>query len=1165
MEGLIGRLISMGMFRYLGVGAAALFIWYMGPYIEFLRPAKNRLICILIVAALFGLYTLTRWILAKRKEKNMSKDLAENADEEVDRSRERSDEEIATLKDKFDEALSVLKKSGKGKFRHGGLYSLPWYMIIGPPGAGKTTLLVHSGLRFPLADKMGLKKLAGVGGTRFCDWWFTDEAVIVDTAGRYVMQDSDEKVDNAAWLGFLRMLRKNRKRRPINGIVVAISIDELSRSSEVDRERAAVAVRARVQELYEQLGVRFPIYVMFTKCDLLAGFMEFFDDLDRHEREQVWGTTFNINVDLHEELEGELDLLQDHLEARLVQRLQQERDPQRRNLIYNFQGSFNAVKPLVTGFMERAFKPSRYETAPFLRGVYFTSGTQEGTPFNRLISQLARNFSLTSATAYSGSGQGKSFFVRDLLSKVIFGESGLAGTNLKAQRIYGLMRAGGFIAVGIIPLLLVALWWWSSINNHGMIDSLDDDARQITETIETVSPQNTSLVSVLPVLNEGRELTTGYAASKESVPLKMQFGLYQGRRLAKNLTIPAYQRLLENAFLSRILVSLEQQLRDNLSNPEYAYQALKTYLMLGDDERLNTGYVRRYISTDWQARFGDSLSSEQYADLESHLDALLDLRPFALPFPLDDNLIERVRGALEQTSPAQRAYAMIKSEILTEGEEFTAAREGGPDARQALIRLSGEPLTRGVPAMFSPEGYYQMFVPTQARVIGEQEDEFWIFATEAAQGSSIDSAELTNQVSTLYFDDFIETWWEFLADIRIRRFSTFAEAAEILRIITSDDSPPVLVLQGAAQKTQLMPDAIAGDDDNESFIGAVTELIGANGEEIPFVSPAAVDREFRPLHDLMERRDGRPSALDGIMEDIEELYTYVHALARSGTGDVSAGMQSDFSNAVNRVRMSGGYAPTPIDGWIEELASQNEGLVAGRTMAALQARWQAEVVPFCSNALSNRYPFSPGSDSEVSLQDFGQFFGPGGVLDRFFQNNLAEYVDTNSRPWRVRPGVADVIRISDAALRQLEIARRIQRAFFAHGGDLPATQFDLQPVGMDPKSTHFTLNLDGQTLNYSHGPLVSNSMRWPSESTFSQVQIQFSPDTSEGGSRTDNGAWAWFRLLDRSDIEAGERPEQFRLTFSLADRWITYDLRARSAFSPFNLSQLRSFRCVSSL
>lgn len=1165
MDALITRLISLGLFRYLGVAAVGMLIWYTGPYIPFLKPAKNRLILILVIAAGYGLYLLIRKIISKRKEKKLADDLAANAGEGDD-SRERSDEEIATLKEKFDEALKVLKKSSKGRFRHGGLYALPWYMIIGPPGAGKTTLLVNSGLQFPLAEKMGLSKLQGVGGTRFCDWWFTDEAVIVDTAGRYTTQDSDENVDNAAWMGFLGMLRKNRKRRPINGIIVAISIDDLARSSETDRERAAVAVKARVQELYEQLGVRFPVYVMFTKCDLLSGFMEFFGDLDRHEREQVWGTTFAVDADPQLELHKELELLQEQLQERLVQRLQQERDPHRRNLIYGFPGLFNAAKPLVNDFIERVFKPSRYETTPFLRGVYFTSGTQEGTPFNRLISQLARSFSLSSSSAYGGPGQGKSFFIRDLLSKVIFGESGLAGANLKAEKVYGLLRTGGFIALATLPLLLVLLWWWSSVNNHALMDELAVKSQQLNDQVRQVSPHDPSILSVLPVLDQARALPAGYAARQERVPLKMTFGLYQGRRLARNLTIPAYQRLLENAFLSRLMIRLEQQLTEHISNPEIAYQALKTYLMLGDDERLEPAYVRQYLTTDWQNSFGNRISNEQYASLEGHLDALLDLRPFALPFPLDSNLVSRVRAALEQTSHADRAYAMIKSELTPQGEEFTIAREGGPDARQALIRLSGDPLTRGVPAMFSPPGYRQMFLPTQQRVIEAQEDEYWIFATDASETRELNRAELTNQVSRLYFKDYIDTWWDFLGDIRIRRFSNFTEASEILRIVTAEESPIVLVLRGAAARTRLAPEAADASDDGETFVGAVSDLFGARGEQtLIAVEPEVVDQAFRPLHEFAEGREGGQSPLNGVKEDIQELYTYVHALSRSGTGAATAGMQQDITAAVNRVRMSASYAPEPLDEWFNELAAQSEGLVAGRTMGVLQARWQSEVVPFCRSAIDNRYPFQPDSASEVSLQDFGQFFGPGGVLENYFNTNLAEYVDTTSGTWRVKQGVADVIQIRSGTLQQLQLAQQIRRAFFSRGGSMPATSFDLRPVRMDPNTTHFMLDLDGQRINYSHGPLVSASMKWPSDSTFSQVQIQFSPETSAGGSRTANGAWAWFRLLDQSNIEAGARPEEFRLTFTLADRWVTYELQARSAFNPFNLSQLRSFRCVPSL
>lgn len=1163
MGHLMSTLISMGLFAYLGVGAIAVLIWYTGAYFEPLRPPLNRIILIAVVIVLYALYALLRKLLRKRREKKLSADLAASAS--VDLSRERSDEELATLREKFDEALAILRSSGKGRFRSDGLYSLPWYMIIGPPGAGKTTLLVNSGLQFPLAEKMGLSKLQGVGGTRFCDWWFTDEAVILDTAGRYTTQDSDEQVDNAAWLGFLAMLCKNRRRRPINGIVVAISIDDVARQSEVDRERTATAIRQRIQELYEQLGVRFPIYVMFTKCDLLSGFMEFHGELDRNQREQVWGATFALNADPLQSMEGELRLLQQQLQSRLVQRLQQERDPQRRNLIYNFPSLFNAARPLVMDFMQRVFKPSRYTIAPFLRGVYFTSGTQEGTPFNRLINQLARNFSLSNASVYSGTSRGKSFFIKDLLSQVIFGESGLAGANLKAERLYAAMRTAGFVAIATVPVALIVMWFVSAVSNRSMMNSLHTQAGSLHAQVERVTPHSESLLAVLPLLNEARALPAGYAALAEPVSLTMKFGLYQGGRLAENLTVPAYRRLLENAFLSREMIRIENVLKQNLGSPEVAYRALKAYLMLADEARLDPAYLKQWITAEWHRNFGRSLSREQHEQLTLHLDALLALRPFRLPFDLDHNLVDHVRVLLSETSHAQRAYAMIKSELITQGEEFTVAKSGGPDARQALIRISGEPLNRGVPVMFSPRGY-ALFLTTQGRVLGAQENEFWIFGTGASGSTKLDTTALSHEVTRLYFRDYISSWWRFLEDIRIRPFSNFQEAAEILNIITGDESPLVLVLRGAAEETDLVPDLELNGEDEGSLLKAVEDLFSSGGgSQTVAVDPSVVDRAFKSLGDFVRAKDGAPAPLDGVRRDMEDLYLYINTLAERGTGAVTAGAQQDINSAVDKLRLSARRAPRPLGDWINEMADQSEGLVAGSTMGMLDTRWRSEVASFCQQSIANRYPFSQGSTAEVSLLDFGQFFGPAGKIDTFFNNYLTQYVDTNTNPWRVQPGVADIVKISGATLRQLQLARKIQQAFFSQGGNMPTASFDLRPVRMDPDTTHFMLNLDGQRINYSHGPLVSETLNWPSNSTFSQVQIQFSPPTASGGSRTESGPWAWFRLLDKSNMEPGQGPEQFALTFTLENRWISYELRARSAFNPFNISQLRSFRCVSSL
>ncbi len=88
----------------------------------------------------------------------------------------------------------------------------------------RPTALLNAGLEFPLAEHMGKGAVAGVGGTRLCEWWFTENAVMIDTAGRYTTQDSDAEVDRAGWDKFLDMLKRTRPQQPLNGVIVAIAL-----------------------------------------------------------------------------------------------------------------------------------------------------------------------------------------------------------------------------------------------------------------------------------------------------------------------------------------------------------------------------------------------------------------------------------------------------------------------------------------------------------------------------------------------------------------------------------------------------------------------------------------------------------------------------------------------------------------------------------------------------------------------------------------------------------------------------------------------------------------------------------------------------------------------------------------------------------------------------
>ncbi|HUN67749.1 MAG TPA: type VI secretion system membrane subunit TssM [Burkholderiales bacterium] len=344
---------------------------------------------------------------------------------------ERVAKELETLRARFQQAAANLEKarfaSPDGRSR--AIDELPWYVMIGAPGSGKTTALLNSGLRFPLYSQDSGPSVAGVGGTRNCDWWFTDEAVLLDTAGRYTTQESNRKADAAAWHGFLALLRQFRPRRPLNGALVTVSVLDLLLWNKAERTKFAAHVRMRLAEMYAALNQRFPVYVLVTKMDLLAGFTEFFGDMDAASRMQVWGTTFDHDIDpaaIEEPFAEDFAALEHRLGAEMLARLHEERDLQRRAAIYRFPQQFHAIGPLVGEFLAQAFGTQVNHRPLQLRGVYFTSGTQEGNPIDRVLAAMSRTFRLERGASVVGASTGKSFFLTRLLRDVVFPEAGLA-------------------------------------------------------------------------------------------------------------------------------------------------------------------------------------------------------------------------------------------------------------------------------------------------------------------------------------------------------------------------------------------------------------------------------------------------------------------------------------------------------------------------------------------------------------------------------------------------------------------------------------------------------------------------------------------------------------------------------------------------------------------
>ena len=635
MKDLLSRRLVVGAAAWAAFSTA---VWFAGDVLALggWRPLDAPAARVALIALLFAGWIGLEFLRAHREMKANAR-LLEGlvAGDAAPDSAERAAHELTVLRKRFEEALAVLRKARfRGPDGERRMVSeLPWYMFIGAPGSGKTTALLNAGLRFPLGDPAAGNVVQGVGGTRNCDWWFTDEAVLLDTAGRYTTQESDRDADAAAWLGFLDLLKRYRPHRPLNGAIVTANIADLVHWNEEELQRYGAHVRERVWELYTRLGVRVPIYLLVTKADLLAGFSEYFSEFDAASRAQVWGVTFD-----HTELpaqggsvavrfEEEFARLERRLYAALPGRLQEERDLQRRAAIYRFPQQFHGTRPMLAGFLDAAFGASWTGEPPLLRGVYFTSGTQEGSPIDRVLGTLARTFNLERKVQPPNVGSGKSYFLRRLLREVIFAESGLAGANPAEERARGTARFAGYAAIAGLAALVALAWTASFVANRALIEHVESataEAKRELEALPVVRPGDEQ--KLISVLNRVRNI------ARPADSWLRHFGLDQ----APKISAPAersYRALLRESLLPHLAASMEQNLRTRPSR-----DVLEGYTALhGAGEAKAVEQAARQL---WP------LAETAQAELAGHLRVALAEQPLSLPRARDDALLESVRRRL---------------------------------------------------------------------------------------------------------------------------------------------------------------------------------------------------------------------------------------------------------------------------------------------------------------------------------------------------------------------------------------------------------------------------------------------------------------------------------------------------------------------------------------
>jgi type VI secretion system protein ImpL len=1126
-------------------------IWNVGPVLVVgseapLDPVNHRVAAIAALVVMWLLYLVIARVRAAKKNDQMIATLGESDSRDID-------EETRVIQERFAEALRSLKDSNQGKGGKRYIYDIPWYIIIGPPGSGKTTALLNAGLTFPLEDKLGTDSIGGVGGTRHCDWWFTDEAVLVDTAGRFTTQDSHSSVDEAGWGSFVSQLKRYRKEQPINGAMVTMSLSDLIQMSEAERSKTAKTIRLRIDELSKGLGITFPIYFMFTKCDLISGFAEFFAHYGEQERAQVWGETFGMNKAGASEFDvleygSQFDELVENLSKQLLDRVHEERDRDERVKMIGFPTQFSSLKDVVCSFVAETFAANKFSTDPLLRGVYYTSGTQEGTPMDRLLGRMALDLGIDESSKVTYSGKGKSYFLRRLLKDVIFKESDVAGVDPQTKRKARVKSVLGYgFAVSLVATSIAgwSLSYQDNMASIGRIATLIDQAKNIDSDVGDAAGNLVQITNELSLLQQA-----GAADLENSFP---DIGLSQAESLASSAAT-VYTTALENRLLPTLASRVEQRLFAALvsQDPGNVYRYLKAYLMYAglntkSGAKLETEFLSTINKEDW-----DNLLSGQEAvltELTRH-EAVLLASDF-VGVVANEQIVNQARTLLKSTPLEEQIYQSISQTLLQQHtHDLDFMKLAGSRAAELFVTRDGRTLTELVmPGMFTVAGYQNAMLPLIEAQSREYVSGNWVMGAHNKLTAPVSFAELQSQVVKVYKREYIQRWETLLSSVQIRETTRPDQVRELLETFALINGP-LEVLLGSIQK--------------QTNLGLIEEQLMASTGLRP-VSSDAVNVHFASLNNLAGSVE-----LQSLVQNVRELSLLVSEMLNNqnetypALSVIQGRVEGDNRDVFRGLRTKMPFLPEQVKNWVQNVKNVAWSVVFEHGRLELNRAWQKEVYdPY--HEMFGLYPLDPNALEEVEFSILAQFFANSGVLEKFVDDRLGIFIDRSPGQWKQR--TIDNERSSIPAA-DLETLRRL----FAVGQSLPllnqGSNWTFTPKSLSAEAIQFVLTLGSFQNQYIPGSTEVMEVIWPYQSEKHQSWYQFTvsdvavepiseeaPLTVSGITAelvAEEGPWSMYRLLQLGKIRTIGNGH-YEVRFVQGDLESAYNLRIEGDLNAFGL------------
>ncbi len=1050
---------------------------------------------------------------------------------------------------------------------------LPVALFLGPPGTTKTTLIANSGLDPELLSGE-VYRGDGVAPTPSVNVWYAREAVLVEAGG--VLLD-----DPARWARLVRHLTPQRLGAAVargpqapRVAVVCFGCDELAGPGGAEAAVAAARrLRDRLQEVAQWLGIRLPVYVLFTKVDSIPYFADYARGMTDAEVGEVLGATLPLD-DAAAGTYGEREAarvreafggLFRSLALKRRRQLRRDADPEIRGGVYEFPREFGKVEDAASKFLVELCRPSQLGVSPFLRGFYFAGVrpvvvrdaaaaapaqpqmTADAGGIGATMVFQAPSVPLAAPSPASGGTRRvpQWVFVRRWFSDVLLGDPTARAVTGGGTRVNFLRRAllGGAAAVAfVLSVGFVTSWHY----NRRL--ALDDAAALQGLGAQGAAPAALTVEGLRALDSLGVRLDRLRAYERDGRPLHLAWGLYRGDAL-----LPALRQAYFASFDRALWASTRAGLLDFLrglpatatdsSDYSTTYDALKAHLVTTRyPDHSTAAFLTPVLLRYWPA--AGSVEGERRDLARRQFDRFASELPFGNPYtaPEQEAVVNRTRDFLRSFAGVDRFYQQM----------LLAASRGARPVEFAQRFPGSTGFVRddySVPAAFTPEGWAYI-----SRNIGDvshlfaQED--WVTGEELLSPQQL--AQMAAELRARYVADYIASWTRYLQHAAVVPFGGAADGATRLTRLSGNQSPLLELISLAAHNTAI-DSTLGGELDRETVIGAF--------QPVHVVIPADVTDRFvvdanKPYMDALGRLQAsfdqvaqaggdRGRAIDQAATDADQ--------ARNALRQVTQGFKVDGqASAVGAAVQS--FLDAPI-------------VMTDRLLSRLPSSdVNAAGADFCRafSPISGHYPFSPRAGRDASMDDVAAVLKPGtSVLWTFYQDALQPFLAKQGSEYRARPGARP--QPTSAFVRFFNRAAHVSEGLFRSDGSGPAVDFLLR-LEASPQLPEVVVSIDGQTQRFTRTFLRSQRFTWDG----TRARSAKITGTVGGGEvplvQVDDGPWALFHLLGRAEWHAiGNGRYSLRWPVPGQQFDLTGEITLASGIPIFDPGYLAGLDCVSTI